>query len=59
MSAMPLMTVSVMAPMPGAVSPSGMWWFFPAAACPYIGAVFFPPVFIYPHMPRARCCYAH
>ena len=47
---MPSVSVSVMFPMAGSVAIAGMWWLFPPATGPYVGAMVFPPVFIYPHM---------
>ena len=55
----PSVAVSVMRPMTWRVTIPRMWWCFPAATCPYIGSVFFTPVFVYPHLAWAWCGYPY
>ena len=55
----PSVAVSVMRPMTWRVTIPRMWWCFPAATCPYIGSVFFTPVFVYPHMAGTWGFYPH
>lgn len=59
MACMPPVPVAIMVPMACAVPVAGMWWFFPTAAVPFISAIVFVPVFIYPYVSWTWCCYAH
>ena len=59
MATVPPVSVTIMVPTTCTISVAGMWWFFPTAAVPFVIAIVFVPVFIYPHMARAWCFYAH